>query len=201
LPFAPLRAALALLVLGGLPLAVHCAADVGYATAEQAFAAAFINSGVGRRGYEQNREYAAALYELPDGRWYSTRVITGERLGSSIPYHLVPEQAVRIAGAHTHGSPWLPEDPSHIYGTDFSQTDRRNAMRAFRSSQGRIDSQFLLTSRLEVLRMSIELRYDAEASRITATDKTIHLSDWSSQLAGAGVIDPQPDSAAMNRSE
>jgi len=185
LPFAPLRAALTLLVLGGLPLAGHCSTDISYATAEQAFAAAFIDSGVGRRGYEQNREYAAALYQLPDGRWYTTVVIAGDRLGSSIPYHLVPNEAVRIAGAHTHGSPVLPEDPSHVYGTDFSQTDRRNAMRAFRSSQGRIDSQFLLTSRLEVLRMSIELQYDPEASRITATDRTIRLGEWSSRLAAS----------------
>jgi hypothetical protein len=170
------RTALLAFLLGAVAQAASAASDAGYASAEKAFEAAFISSGIGQRGYQENREYAAALYRMPDGRWYATRVVAGERLGCSIPYHEVPPEAVRIAGAHTHGQARLPEDPEHVYGTDFSQTDRRNAIRAYESSHGAIDMQFLLTSRLTVLRMSVGPRYDLATSRIALAAETRLLS-------------------------
>lgn len=166
------RAVLAVLLLGAAAPDARCAPDVGYENAEQAFEGAIIASGIGQRGYDENREYAAALYQMPNGRWYATPVIAGGRTSSSIPYHLVPGQAVRIAGVHTHGQPRLPEDPSHIYGTDFSRADRRNAMLAYQASHGRIDVQLLLTSQLTVLRMSISPRYDPATARIALAADT-----------------------------
>ena len=169
------RAAIAACLLNVLPPAT-AAGETGYSNAEEAFDAAFITSGIGARGYEENREYAAALYQMPDGLWHATPVVAGNVTTSSIPYHLVPPQAVRIAGAHTHGQPRLPEDPTHVYGTDFSQTDRRNAIRAYQASHGRIDSQLLLTSQLAVLRMSIGPRYDETTASIALTTDTIRLT-------------------------
>lgn len=171
------RAGIALaLILNALPPLVSKADAAGYATAEQAFEVVFIASGISELGYEENREYAAALYQMPDGLWHATPVVAGNVTTSSIPYHLVPPQAVRIAGAHTHGQPRLPEDPTHVYGTDFSQTDRRNAIRAYQASHGRIDSQLLLTSQLAVLRMSIGPRYDETTASIALTTDTIRLT-------------------------
>jgi hypothetical protein len=171
------RAALVAWLLGATPLAALAVSDAGYATVEHAFEATFIESGLGQRGYDENREYAAALYLMPDGRWYSTPVLAGSRTVSSIPYHLVPAEAVRIAGAHTHGQPRIPEDPTHVYGTDFSQADRRNAIQAFRTSGGRIDTQLLLTSQLVVLRMSIGLAYDEGSARIDVMARTVSLAN------------------------
>lgn len=130
-------------------------AQASYGSAEAAFRAVFLDSGLGERAYREDREYAAALYEMPDGSWRSTPVIAGERGNSLIPYHLVPAQARRIAGAHSHGSPLLPGDPDHVYGTDFSRADRRNAWLNFRASGGRIDTQLLLSSELKVLRLRL----------------------------------------------
>ena len=163
-------------VLVAAPQAAFAAASAGYASAEEAFEAIFITSGVGQRGYDENREYAAALYQMPDGRWYATEVIAGGCTSSTIPYHKVPPEAIRIAGAHTHGQPHLPEDPSRIYGTDFSQTDRRNAIRAYQTTHGVIDTQFLLTSRLAVLRMSLGQHYEPATSRIELAAETRSLS-------------------------
>jgi len=125
-----------------------------YATAESAFVAVFIESGLGRRAYRENLEYAAALYQLADGSWRSTRVRVGTCDGSLIPYSWVPAAAVRIVGAHTHGQPRLAEDPDRVYGTDFSAADRRNAEHNFRLTQGRIGGQLLLSSELKILRLS-----------------------------------------------
>jgi hypothetical protein len=172
---ATVRLTFAALLLGIVPLIARAAPEAGYASAEQAFEAVFITSGIGQRGYDENREYAAALYQMPDGRWYATEVTAGNLTGCAIPYHAVPPAAMRIAGAHTHGQPRLPGDASHIYGTDFSQTDRRNAIGAYQASHGKIDSQLLLTSRLEVLRMSIGLNYDPASARIAVVAHTARL--------------------------
>ncbi|MBV8211034.1 MAG: DUF4329 domain-containing protein [Burkholderiaceae bacterium] len=158
--------------------------DRGFESAEAAFSATFIRSGIGQRGYDENREYAAALYQMPDGSWYATPVVAGGRDRCSIPYHLVPPEAVRIAGAHTHGRPELPGDSTHAYGTNFSQTDRRNAMQAYVASHGVIDTQLLLTSRLAVLRMSVGPHYDPNGSRIALACETQALSvDYSERAA------------------
>jgi hypothetical protein len=172
---AAFRFTIASLVLSVIARVACAAPEAGYASAEQAFEAVFLASGIGQRGYEENREYAAALYQMPDGRWYATQVVAGSVTGCDIPYHAVPAAAIRIAGAHTHGQPRLPGDPSHIYGVDFSQTDRRNAIRAYQTSQGKVDSQLLLTSRLEVLRMSIGLNYDPSSARIAVMAHTTRL--------------------------
>lgn len=148
------------------------AAQAAFASAQDAFQAVFIASGLARNAYDENREYAAAIYQMPDGHWYATRVLAGGRLSSSIPYHLVPRAAIRIAGAHTHGQPRLPEDPTHLYGTDFSQMDRRNAIRAYQASRGRIDTQLLLSSRLEVLEMSVSRGYDPASGWIGPIART-----------------------------
>ncbi len=138
---------------------------VGYPSAEAAFYAVFVESGLGMRAYEENREYAAAIFEMPDGRWHCTPVSAGDRGSSLIPYHLVPAEALRIAGAHTHGRPQLPGDATHVYGADFSAADRRNALLNYRMTRGRIDTQLLLSSELKVLR----LRLDGRSHEIPAS--------------------------------
>jgi hypothetical protein len=127
----------------------------GYPSAEAAFAGAFIASGLAERGYRENREYAAAIYQLPDGSWHSTPALAGTRTESAIPYHAVPAAALQIVGAHTHGQPRIPEDPAHLYGVDFSQADLRNAVHNYRITRGRIAAQLLLTSELKVLRLTL----------------------------------------------
>jgi len=130
-------------------------AEAAYDSAEAAFAAVFINSGLGERAYQENREYAAAIYQLPDGHWHCTAVVAGGQTASAIPYHAVPPQALRIVGAHTHGQPHIPDDPWHLYGVDFSQADLRNAGYNYRATHGRIAVQLLLTSELKILRLTI----------------------------------------------
>ncbi len=127
----------------------------GYASAEAAFSGEFLATGLAERGYRENREYAAAIYQMPDGLWYCTAIQAGSRTESSIPYHLVPEAALQIAGAHTHGQAHIPEDPRHLYGVDFSQADLNNALHNYRITHGRIATQLLLTSELQVLRLTI----------------------------------------------
>jgi hypothetical protein len=161
-------AILTLLLIAAAQPAI-AASEPGYESAEEAFDAAFLSSGIGRRGYEENREYAAALYQMPDRRWYATPVVAGGRVTSAIPYHLIPPGAMRIAGVHTHGQPTIPEDPSRSYGLDFSQTDRRNAVLAYQASHGRIDRQILLNSRLDVLEMTVGPIYDAKSERLAIT--------------------------------
>lgn len=129
--------------------------EAAYDSPEAAFAAVFLASGLGERAYHENREYAAAIYEMPDGRWYSTAVVAGDRTQSAIPYHAVPQAALRIVGAHTHGQPHIPEDDHHVYGLDFSQVDLRNGVSNFRSTHGRISAQLLLTSDLKILRLRL----------------------------------------------
>ncbi len=138
----------------------------GYADAEEAFLDVFIRSGLALRGYEENREYAAAIYQMPDGRWYATAVVAGGVKASSIPYDQVPHDAVRVDGAHTHGQPRIPGDSLHLYGGNFSDTDRRAAIRNFKVTRGRIAEQLLLTSRLEMLRMAVSRGYDAASGEI-----------------------------------
>jgi hypothetical protein len=129
--------------------------DPAYASPEAAFAAVFLASGLGERGYWENREYAAAFYEMPDGSWHSTPIVAGTRTESAIPYHAVPPAALRIVGAHTHGQPHIPEDAWHLYGTDFSKADLRNAVHNYRATNGRIAAQFLLSSQLNILRLTL----------------------------------------------
>jgi len=130
-------------------------AGAAYATPEAAFAAVFITSGLGERAYRENREYAAAIYEMPDGSWHSTAVVAGGQTQSTIPYHAVPPEAVNIVGAHTHGQPHIPGDAWNLYGVDFSQADLRNAVRNYRTTHGLIARQFLLTSELKILSLTI----------------------------------------------
>jgi len=163
LPSRPLCIALVIALIGtNISLGVKAAdggmrpaGDAAYATPEAAFAAIFVTSGLGERAYQENREYAAAIYEMPDGLWYSTDVIAGSRLESAIPYHAVPPEALRIVGAHTHGQPRIPEDAWHLYGVDFSQADLRNAIYNYRTTHGRIAVQFLLSSELKILRLTL----------------------------------------------
>jgi hypothetical protein len=138
-----------------VPAAGNCGVSHNASSAEAAFQAAFIDSGLGLRGYRENREYAAAIYQMPDGSWHCTSVVPGTRLESRIPYHEVPDVAVRIVGAHTHGQPRVPEDPQGLYGTDFSASDRRNAVHNYRASEGRIDTQLLLSSEFRILRLDL----------------------------------------------
>lgn len=142
------------------------AAESGYVDAEQAFDAVFIRSGLGWRGYVENREYAAAIYQMPDGRWHVTRPVAGNLTTSSIPYSKVPSEAIRVVGAHTHGQPHIAGDPSHLYGTSFSEADRRAAIHNYQVTHGRIATQLLLTSRLEILEMNLSEGYDAGSARI-----------------------------------
>lgn len=135
--------------------AAHDPEHAAYASAEVAFRALFIDSGLGERAYRENREYAAAIYQMPDGTWHGTTPVAGGRMQSAIPYHAVPEAAVSIVGAHTHGQPHIPEDPRRVYGVDFSQADLRNAVHNYRASQGRIAAQMLLTSDLRILRLTL----------------------------------------------
>jgi len=134
-------------------------AKESYESAEAAFVGVFITSGLGLRAFFENREYAAALYQLPDGSWHATPSVPGSRLASAIPYHAVPLDAVFIAGAHTHGQPHIPEDPDHDYGREFSNIDRTTALRNFQISRGKICKQLLLTSDMRILR----LRFDERA--------------------------------------
>lgn len=194
---AAVSAALAALLLGATAPDAPAAPSSGYQTDEQAFEQVFIGSGLGQRGYDENREYAAALYQMPDGRWYATPVLPGDRDRCSIPYHLVPPQAVRIAGAHTHGQPRLPEEPSRTYGADFSGTDRLNAIRAFQASHGLIDGQWLLTSELVVLRMSVAPRYDAATGRIAVTAETKRAGTGAGLRTAGAVIEMQRRSVAI----
>lgn len=127
----------------------------GYANAEAAFADVFLTSGLGLRAYRENREYAAAIYEMPDGSWHSTVPAAGGRMTSTIAYHLVPREALQIVGAHTHGQPIVPEDQGNTYGASFSSSDLRNASHNYRISRGKIAKQFLLTSELRILRLSL----------------------------------------------
>jgi hypothetical protein len=137
---------------------------------------------------------------MRDGRWYSTPVVAGGLITSAIPYHAVPAEATRIAGAHTHGQPQLRQDDARVYGVDFSQTDRLNAMRAYHESRGKIDTQLLLNSNLEILRMTIALRYEPALSRITLTSETRPVGRRAAgTVASAPVIAMQRDSAAMDR--
>ncbi len=131
------------------------AAEGAYDSPEAAFTAVFLTSGLAERGYQENREYAAAIYQLPDGRWYSTTAAPGSRTECAIPYHAVPPAAIRIVGAHTHGQAKIPEDSGHLYGLDFSQVDLRNAVRNYRVTHGRIAVQLLFTSELKILRLTI----------------------------------------------
>jgi hypothetical protein len=84
--------------------------DSGYLDAEQAFHAVFIDSGLAWRAYVENREYAAAIYQMPDGRWHATGTVGGDLDSTSIPYRAVPPEAIRVVGAHTHGRPLIPGD-------------------------------------------------------------------------------------------
>jgi hypothetical protein len=143
-----------------------CASDLGYADAEQAFDAVFIDSGLAERAYVENREYAAAIYQMPDGRWHATAAVAGDLTRSAIPYDAVPAQAMRVVGAHSHGRPDIPGDPSHRYGTDFSEADRHAAIHNYRATRGRIAVQLLLTSRLEILRMTLSQGYDPQSGQI-----------------------------------
>jgi hypothetical protein len=129
--------------------------ETTYSSPEAAFAAIFIASGLGELAYRENREYAAAIYQMPDGRWRSTAVVAGSRTESAIPYHAVPEGALRIVGAHTHGQPHIPEDAGHLYGVDFSQADLHNAVQNYRTTRGRIAMQLLLSSELKILRLTL----------------------------------------------
>jgi len=140
--------------------------SAGFSSAEDAFIAVFVRSGIGQRGYQENREYASALYQSPDGTWHSTAIVIGSRFESSIPYHLVPASAQRIVGAHTHGQPHVPEDALRLYGLDFSQTDRRNAVHNFAITGGRIQGQLLLSSDLKVLRLSLQSDRTDDPSRV-----------------------------------
>lgn len=176
-PVRPARLLAALLaarlLTGPLPAAAQT--DRGFDSAEDAFASTFLASGLAQRAFDENREYAAALYQMPDGRWHSTAAVAGDSQSSSIPYHQVPPAAVRIAGAHSHGQPVIPGDSRRDYGLDFSGTDRAHAMQAFRRSQGLIDTQLLLTSRLEVLRMTIGKRFDPATAQIAVSARTERL--------------------------
>jgi hypothetical protein len=116
-------------------------------------------------------------------------VVAGGQTSCRIAYDQVPEQAVRVAGVHTHGRPHLFGDADHEYGTGFSRLDIRNALFNYRATGGRIDSQWLLTSKLEVLEMSIGLGYDPAASHIGVQASIRDL--WSSdRLAADGGLPP-----------
>lgn len=184
-----LTATLAGVLLAATPLWVHAGGPRGWDSAESAFVAAFITSGIGQRGYDENREYAAALYQMPDGRWYATPVVAGNERSCNIPYELVPAQAVRIAGAHTHGQPHIAGDSLHEYGTDFSQADRRIAVDAYRITRGRVDSQWLLTSRLQVLQMSVEMHYNAASARIDIAAQVRLIGRWDRVLMGEAAAE------------
>jgi len=140
--------------------------DRGFENAQDAFVAVFIDSGLGRRAYEENREYAAALYQMPDGRWHATPVSTGDLKSCRIPYDKVPDGAVRIAGAHTHGQPRIAGEGKQEFGTGFSTIDRRNALLSYRVTHGRVESQWLLTSHLQILELSFAMAYSPADSRI-----------------------------------
>jgi hypothetical protein len=147
-----LHAVLAMALACALAAPAAAAVD-GYDSAESAFRAAFIDSGVAGRAYAQDRECAAALYEMPDGRWHSTPVRAGERDRSLIPNHEVPPEALRIIGAHTHGRPHEALDQGQVWGLGYSQADLRNAWHNFTVTQGRIAGQLLLSSDLRILRL------------------------------------------------
>jgi hypothetical protein len=154
--------------------ATELSTDPGYPSAERAFEAAFIGSGLGLRGYFENREYASAIYRMPDGRWRFVAPVAGGSMTSSIPYGSVPAAAVSIVGAHTHGQPRIPGDRDGLYGTDFSVLDRRAALTNFTNSRGRIAAQLLLTSCFTILRLGFEQRYDPGQQRIVvATQRSV----------------------------
>ena len=99
---APARALLVFLLLACGPLHAQDqpprpdGAD-GYPSAEATFDAVFLRSGAAQRAYHENREIAAAIYQLADGSWHSTALVTGTRLRSAIPYHSVPAGALRMS--------------------------------------------------------------------------------------------------------
>jgi hypothetical protein len=183
------RARLFASLLGLFPAVALPQPDSGYPSAQAAFVAAFITSGVGQRGYDENREYAAALYQMPDGRWYATPAEAGDQTKCRIPYDRVPSKAIRVAGAHTHGQPHLPGDADHEYGLDFSRVDVRNSVQAFSATHGRIDSQWLLTSRMKVLEMRIDLQFDPASERIGTSTHKRDWGDWTLLVAGDPAVD------------
>jgi len=143
-----------------------------FGTAQEAFEAIVIDSGLARRAWRENREVAVAFYRLPDGAWRATSVHEGDEWTSSIPYHEVPPQAIEIASAHTHGQPSLAGDGGRIYGLDFSRVDRDNALHNFALTRGRIATHFLVTSRMQVRRLSVRKGFDPETDSIHVFDRT-----------------------------
>jgi hypothetical protein len=206
---AALVAAVATILLSANPRAAEIPPGIapaqGYASAEAAFSGAFRETGLAERAYRENREYAAAIYRMPDGLWYCTPVQTGSRTESSIPYHLVPEAALQVAGAHTHGQETIPEDPQHRYGVDFSQADLNNALHNYRITHGRIAMQLLLTSELRVLRLTITGQPDlaigaafvSSSEEARRTPGAIHamterIGRWDIGRAAAAQFDERP---------
>jgi hypothetical protein len=186
-------------VVADAPAGSALAVDPAYADARQAFDAVFIRSGLGWRGYVENREYAAAIYLMPDGRWHATRPVRGGLTRSTIPYGEVPPDALQIVGAHTHGQPHIAGDSSHLYGTDFSEADRRAAIHNYQATRGRISSQLLLTSRLEILQMDLSRGYDPGSGsiQVIARTSTVGYASPSREVLatsdfGNNVIEPTP---------
>jgi hypothetical protein len=163
-----------------------------FPSAEAAFFAVFIDSGLGERAYREDREYAAALYQTPDGRWHSTDVLPGDRDRSRIPYHAVPADALSIAGAHTHGQPDRAIDPQRVFGQTFSSADCDNALHNFVASRGRISQQFLLSSDLRILRMTFDVRPQAGEPIGAAERSRVHArTDPIGKLDLDGAQNPQ----------
>lgn len=184
------------LALGAIvPSAAPCTEEATYApalaaydSAESAFISVFVLSGLGRRAYRENREYAAAIYQLADGGWRVTPVQRGEELESSIPYHAVPANAQRIVGAHTHGQPRIPGDDEHLYGLDFSRADRNNALRNFLVSGGRICGQLVLSSNLRILRLNLHTAPVTTAPNAGRPLEVTSTEDILGQLAEPGPL-------------
>jgi hypothetical protein len=183
--------------------------DTAYRSAEDAFTAVFLDSGLGQRAFRENREYAAAIYQLADGGWHCTLPVAGTRDESAIPYHAVPADAVRIVGAHTHGQPFVAGDSGHVYGVDFSRADLRNAVHNYRITHGRIAAQLLLSSEFKVLRFTLDgdprSAHDDDAERSVYADPGIVIGALRGTTETLAVPEPQknpenPSGLAARRS-
>jgi len=151
-----------------------------FESAQDAFQAIVIDSGLARRAWRENREVAVAFYRLPDGAWHATSVHEGDEWTSSIPYHEVPPAAIEIASAHTHGQPSVAGEGGRIYGLDFSRVDRDNALHNFALTRGRIALHFLVTSRMQVRRLLVRKGFDPQTA-------SIHVFDQSETIATLDV--------------
>jgi hypothetical protein len=122
--------------------------DPSYRTPEEAFNAAFIASGLGMRGYFQNREYGTRLYQATGGGWGYLPPIAGGRTGVTLPPP--PSDAVTYIDAHSHGQPRIPEKDG-IFGLNPSPDDFQLSFSLSQRDSGRYGGGIVLTSDFKVL--------------------------------------------------